>query len=70
LHRMRRPRSRWKRSRKRHATIAGRGEPLDVEQAKLAVDAVRRSLDASEPQYFAVLHHDVDTDRYHVTQAI
>jgi len=54
-----------------HVILSARpGEPLDVEQAKLAVDAVRRSLDASEHQYFAALHHDVDTDRYHVTQAI
>jgi len=54
-----------------HVILSARpGEPLDVEQAKLAVDAVRRSLDASEHQYFAALHHDVDTDRYHVHLAI
>jgi len=54
-----------------HVILSARpGEPLDVEQAKLAVDAVRRSLDASEHQFFAALHHDVDTDRYHVHLAI
>ncbi len=54
-----------------HVILSARpGEPLDVEQAKLSVDAVRRSLDASEHQYFAALHHDVDTDRYHVHLAI
>jgi hypothetical protein len=31
---------------------------------------VRQSLDADRHQYFAALHHDVDTDRYHVHLAI
>ncbi|MGP6158608.1 MAG: relaxase/mobilization nuclease domain-containing protein [Vulcanimicrobiaceae bacterium] len=47
-----------------------RGLADPVYQAKLAVDAVRRSLDADEHQYFAAMHHDVDTDRYHVHLAI
>ncbi|MGP6190687.1 MAG: relaxase/mobilization nuclease domain-containing protein [Vulcanimicrobiaceae bacterium] len=46
------------------------GEMIDVEQAKLAVDAVRRSLDAGEHRYFAAMHHDVDTDRYQFHLAI
>jgi hypothetical protein len=54
-----------------HVILSTRpGEALDVDGAKLAVDAVRRSLDADRHQYFAALHHDVDTDRYHVHLAI
>ncbi len=54
-----------------HVILSTRpGEALDVEQAKLAVDAVRRSVGADEHQYFAALHHDADTDRYHVHLAI
>ncbi len=54
-----------------HVILSTRpGEALDVEQAKLAVDAVRRSVNADEHQYFAALHHDADADRYHVHLAI
>jgi hypothetical protein len=54
-----------------HVILSTRpGEAFDIEQAKLAVDAVRRSLDADRHQYFAALHHHADTDRYHVHLAI
>ncbi len=54
-----------------HVILSARpGESFDVEQAKLAVDAARHSLDADRHQYFAAMHHDVDTDRYHVHLAI
>jgi hypothetical protein len=54
-----------------HVILSTRpGETIDVEQAKLAVEAVRRSLGADEHQYFAAMHHDVDTDRYHVHLAV
>ncbi len=54
-----------------HVILSARpGELLDVEQAKLAVDAVRQSLDADRHQYFAAMHHDADTDRYHIHLAI
>jgi hypothetical protein len=54
-----------------HVILSTRpGEAFDIEQAKLAVDSVRESLDADRHQYFAALHHDVDTDRYHVHLAI
>jgi hypothetical protein len=54
-----------------HVILSTRpGEAFDIEQAKLAVDSVRQSLDADRHQYFAALHHDVDIDRYHVHLAI
>ena len=54
-----------------HVIVSARpGETIDVEQMKLAVDAVRRSLGADEHQYFAAIHHDTDTDRSHVHVAI
>jgi len=54
-----------------HVIISARpGETIDVEQMKLAVDAMRRSLGADEHQYFAAIHHDADTDRSHVHVAI
>jgi hypothetical protein len=54
-----------------HVILSTRpGETIDVEQAKLAVEAVRRSLGADEHQYFAAMHHDADTDRYHVHLAV
>jgi hypothetical protein len=54
-----------------HVILSARpGESFDVEQAKIAVDAARHSLDADRHQYFAAMHHDVDTDRYHVHLAI
>jgi len=54
-----------------HVIVSARpGETMDVEQMKLAVDAVRRSLGADEHQYFAVIHNDADTDRSHVHVAI
>ena len=50
-----------------HVILSTRpGEAFDVEQGKLAVDAVRRSLDGLEHQYFAAMHHDVDTERVHI----
>jgi hypothetical protein len=54
-----------------HVILSARpGESFDVEQAKIAVDAARHSLDADRHQYFAAMHHDVETDRYHVHLAI
>jgi hypothetical protein len=54
-----------------HVILSTRpGEAFDIEQAKLAVGSVRQSLDADRHQYFAALHHDIDTDRYHVHLAI
>lgn len=54
-----------------HVILSTRpGETIDVEGAKLAVEAVRRSLGADEHQYFAAIHHDADTDRYHIHLAV
>jgi hypothetical protein len=50
-----------------HIVISTRfGELLSEEQARTAVDAMRRSLGAEHLQYKAALHFDPDEDRYHV----
>jgi hypothetical protein len=38
----------------------------DTEQGRIAVDALRRSLGAEGHQYFAAMHYDEDTSRYHI----
>jgi hypothetical protein len=50
-----------------HLVMSARfGESLSEEQARTAVDAMRRSLGAERLQYKAALHYDPDEDRYHV----